>query len=402
MIKTRDSYTEKHKVSARDRAAMMGKSKEGGSRGGGGSVVEGRFDTLRLHPKRSVWVRFNKVSWSYEVYDRETEQVVEISDAFWIEAINHYVGSNGKRFWCSATAHRNKPCYGCSARDLHWSWVNKKREEGVELSEQKREAPISASSRVGIPVTICDPCVGAYAIGEDGKPLGKEGRPYINWTPQQFVKFDKTPFDEGKVKPGMKAWWNIPATVFANVQDLVTRATFYCANCPAGSEATPLLFKRYKCENCDAKYSYDEPIRGNDIEDPDTLHGSFRCSSCKHKGPRIPIPSCPSCKHGKAGEIFDFDWKLIKKELGENVWTFEVKGMRVKTDDPELKVLEAAPLEVAKIMGPTPLTWQEGMVPEALRTRAGSRRHIKDQAPEAESYGDTADEKSDNSESLYD
>jgi hypothetical protein len=371
----------------------MGGSRDGKGAGGGqNNMVEGRNDVLKLHPKRSIWVRFCSKTYSYEVYDRDTAQVVDVVDAFWFEAVSHYVASNYRSFWCSAGPHRDKPCFGDSVRDLHYTWLRKEKEKtGVD---PKKEAPISASPRVILALTILDTCLGAHSLDKEGNVKGNQsGVPYINWTPAQIVKFEKLPYDETKTREGMKAYFNIPPTVFDAVTTKAEEVAHYCANCPAGSEAHPLVYRKYKCEECGATHSYDEAIKGNEIEDIEVLVSNFRCTKCRHKGPKVPVPVCTQCNDAKPGTLFDFDFRMKKKAVGENSWTIEWTGMRVKVDNKTFDEMTASPLDIVKICGPSSSRWQEGCVPEPLRMKAGARRHIKEAKEEAEPYGDVETKK---------
>lgn len=397
-MKVRDSYMEKHRLSAADRAAQVGRKSENRGQQGPMNIVEGLFDQLMLNTKRSLWVRWSNVTYTYEIYDSETQQVVEV-EADWLEAIQHFIAANNARIWCSSGAHRNQPCYGCSHRTLHYDWVREQEKGGIKLPDNKRRAPVSAANRIIMPVTVCEKHVKMPALNADGEPrVSQAGNPIFNWVPMPVAKLTEDRLTSevlATAKTGHKVWWNIPQTVLSSYVELKEKAFHYCSNCPAGSDATPLVYKRYKCEECGERYSYDEPLIGISTEDPELITAPFKCKACNHKGPKVPLASCPTCKKGRHGNHLAFDYRLKRKELGENMWTFEVTGVRVRSDVPEYAELAANPLDVKKICGPTPIARQEKIFPERMRAQAGSRRHIKDVKDKTESYTD------DTSDNMY-
>lgn len=378
-------------MTAQERAAQVGRKSENRTGGGGPqNIVEGMYDQFRINEKRSTWVRWSDVTYVYEIYDREASEVVEV-EADFLEVIEHYYQPVNMRHWCSSGAHKDKPCFSCSHRSMHYDWVEKQEAKtpGTRLPDNRRRAPISASSRVILPLTICEKLVRVPVMTKEGSPRlsSRTGNPIFNWTPAPIAKLVKdVEINWEEQKDGMNVWWNLPQTVLPAYIDLKMSARHYCKNCPAGTTATPLVYKKYKCGECSEKFMYDEPMTGISTEDPELLEAPFRCPSCKHKGPKIPIPSCPTCGKGRCGTHLDFDYRLKKKELGDRMWTFEVTGMRVREDNPRYAELAAKPLDIKTICGPTPLARQEKLMPEQMRAQAGSRRHIKEKEDSTESY----------------
>lgn len=351
-------------------------------------VVTGMWDSW--YPNKEIalwWAICPDQQWTFEQWDRDSGEVELIEGEFYLGYVNHRVVQGKKiigNFNCSASAHRDKPCWGCAVRNAFYDRKRKVKEDtGVE---PQGEPPISGMAQYAISGVLLE-TVAKVKLMENGKPrLNKQGQPIMRELPVRTLD----PLEAKRLKKEGATTFGSSRHYSLGIRHLKTLASFdldmrnHCKNC-----ASLLTVSEWACPECATTQTLldedDQPRSGGTLTE--ARKGRFSCTACgytgygsnEHEGtdpekaPFEPIVAC-QCGEPEQGALLDFALCLISEKVDETSNILKYTGVRplsfyLKNTDKYPGVAEklATPLNLKEIFEPTPLGLQRFKVPEGLR-----------------------------------
>lgn len=359
-------------TSARSFGDQAKRALQAAQRGGGNfKPVEGQYASFYPRKEKALWFALCPTqSWTWEIYDREAGEVVKRDDQLFYAYVSHRVASNSRSFQCSAGAHKDKPCWGCSVRNNFYEQKRLKEEAtGVDM---KGEAPINAMVQYGIAGVLLENIAKVQAVDGNGKPrMSKGGQPIIKEVPTPLLPIEeaKRLKAAGATTFGQSVHYSTGITHFNAITGFDDELKNHCANCGDMLTAVEMV-----CGECGTTQSFtdenDEVVTLQGQSMAEARKADLSCSECGYHGEMTPVIQC-ACDNPTEGKLLDFAIRLISRKVGEKQTVLEyVDAKPVKffvEKHPHIAEMLANPLKLNEIFAPTPLGGQQYMVPENLR-----------------------------------
>lgn len=386
-----------NQASFRPRNGYGGFSREQAARhkssngGGGGPRTVGLYDSY--YPKmQRHWISLCPTQvWASEFYDRQAKEVVQLQ-AEYLAYMMHRTKT--VRFICSSTAHKNKPCYGCSERERFFRRRNELKEELGYVPPEFENAPLMAMQQFAISLTILEE-MGEYPkLDAQGEPVkSKRGQVIHDWVTthsMRTVRLGGKPIQPRAKSFGHRFHWSFGPDHLGALIAENEMLSSYCAHCAGPLTAT---FGQCRSQTHDGE-SFDP--EGNPIledcgtilvDEPvphDRLHEvmqeMYDCPTCGETDKLDFGWSCENCGiETKPGSIFDFELQI--GATGEGDHTPKVYNFRPRQDYSHIEGYQElifTPLDLKAICAPEKLEWQLNKLPRDRQKTATPDAHIEE------------------------
>lgn len=351
------------------------KSGHGGQGGQGGqrnAAPVGKWDYLIL-TEDPIWVSLcPSQKWKYERYDRDQQQVVEEeTEYFYYE--EHYVAATRKKFSCSAGAHMDQECFGCSERARFYEARRKIQDETGTIPEGMKNAPISKLGRFVLSVTVLEE-LGDFPKKDKttGLPVkSKRGTAIFTQIPMRFAKRLR-PNETPKAKYfGKKYHYTFgPDYLDALAAEHAVLET-KCANCTEDLTAIMAL-----CPECGQAHDTEwDVLPAEELIEDKKLERE--CTHCGHVGTSVYEYHC-ACGSPAEGGLFAFELQI--SATAEDNRIPKIHRVRARQDYSHIQGAEDlifVPLDLPAIFAPEPLQYQARNLDERRRQQATNDAHIK-------------------------
>lgn len=341
---------------------------------------EGQFDRLVLNDI-PIWMRLAPEQlYKQMIYNRAKKEVEEV-ERQWYEFLQHFVPSRQQPFICSAGANHDQPCRGCSVRALYYKHISEQEQNtGVRNEEARKSAPIQASPRFGMAVTVLEKIFSLPAM-KNGKPrTSKNGDVIMNKVPAPHSGVDRTQWASTKGEQGHNYHWSFSGTHLAQLGDIDATLWNYCASC-----RSELMATQFVCAEC-GEVVYEDT---NGVVGPDlgaVRKSPMRCPHCQHEGTTYPLISCTGCDKPAEGSLFAFDLQLRAVPIGDKKTDLKLENFRLPdytklfgSNADRITELVYNPLDIVAIFAPDSLESQGGKLPDTLKAM-GAEGHLKEKS----------------------
>jgi hypothetical protein len=364
-----------------------GGGQSGQGQGGQGrrrGIVEGRYE--RWQPgELALWVHLPEQSYTYEVYDRDEKAVILQENWPYLEYVDHFVppGNSspqfprGMGFVCSCGARRDKPCYGCKRRVMHFAHLDEVEETtGVRPQEW---APIGKSNRFALSAVVMEKILQIPKVHASGKDKGKvkktrKGQTIYDYVPLPVAGMDNEEIAKLSMKFGHRAHWSFGQQHLGQLLDFDEKLRNNCANC-----ASALICLGFICPECETPQPLPELVSGEDLYQ--ARNAPRKCSACgyRYNGPEdgdaenqqwVADLDCADCGTPREGKLLGcFDLRLKAKKAGgeKKAAILDIVSIRVTNhDDEEIAKLVQNPLKLLDIFEPSTLDDQKRIISKEL------------------------------------
>lgn len=329
--------------------------------------VEGMYDSFYARDKALWFAICPDQKWQTEVYDREEQTVVQIPDSFYMVNVEHRVNANSRRFTCSATAHKTKPCWGCGVRDHFYT----KRRETEETTGVKpaNESPISAMTQYAIAGVVLETFAKVQKFDKEGRPAMNRDKtkkitndvplPLMEPMAQQKAKKD------GVTTFGKSVHWNMGITQLNAFISFDEELRNVCRNC-----CGDLYAEQMSCPECAESFAISEEgaIAGIDLQE--MRKAKYQCTACQYTGEMVPLVQC-ACENPEEGRIVDFALRVKTEKIGDKQSVLkyvEVKRLAEFIEKyPVVEGMLNKPLELDKIYAASNIEFQKTLIPDNMR-----------------------------------
>lgn len=377
---------------------------QGGSGGGGGSfgaVVVGRYDSW--YPTSSpVWVSLcPSQAWDYELYNKENREVEKAHTAYFAFE-QHTVGATKRRFQCSAGAHLDSKCYGCSERAKHYKRVREIEDATGSIPTDMQWAPVSKMRQFALSMTILE------EMGEFPKLDRKTGEPVMSRRGKAITEFIpmRNAARMGRKAPprakvfGKRYHWNFGTKALASLGAENSILETKCATCANDLVATMAFCQNPDCGDVHPVWMENYPSGMTSellLEDKDA---PYDCPSCGHTGELGYVYDC-TCGNPVPGDLFKFELYLGSVSAEDH--SPKVFKVRPRQDYSKIEghnTLINEPLELDKIYAPDKLPDQVGLFDASRKKLLTDDAHLRRDDDRQESFGVTPDDASDEASEL--
>ncbi len=373
--------------------------------------ITGKFDNWypEEHP---TWVSIcPNQQWTYEFYNKSEREVVTLTTEY-LQVKEHYVGFNKRRFNCSAGAHKDKECYGCSERKAFYNRRDEMQNSGIPIDDSEMP-PISEYSKYALSITLLE------MVGEYTKLDAATGQPKKSGKGKTYTHFMAARVGTRlKLKPkatffGKRFHWSFSHEQLTALAAINDQLSTHCANCAEG--LTAVLACCSQCAEPLEEWMYANVPKnelgqnltdenGND-QDPFVAHEhlledkavAYTCGACGFKGiddedkvvPPLYTYICP-CSDPVEGNLLSFELHLGSVKLSGNKNVPTLAGFRVRQARPQLEGAEElifVPLDLAAIYAPDKLSEQLKLINPNRRTLATPNAHLEEHEQQ-ESHGE--------------
>lgn len=347
---------------------------------------DGLYDRLKLGDK-PIWIRISPEQlYTQEVYDRQEKKVIEVTNP-WYESVTHFVPSRKRSMICSAGAHRDQPCRGCSIRTDFYNRVRAQEQSTqVRDKDKRKDPPVQAATRYTMAVTVIEKVLALPQMA-NGKPkTNRDGATIMNNVPAPLSGLN---IMKQKEQPGVFGYnfhWGFGSHHLAQLADIDQSLWNVCASC-----ASDLMATEFHCTECQTVvYVDDNGAVGSDLR---TIRESvLKCSHCQHEGYAQPLISCTGCASPAEGSLLTFDLQLRAVPLDDNKSDIKMEKYRlpdyVSMFDGETaeRVTELVynPLDILAICAPDSVDRQAFSLPDELKAISPSL-HLKEKT--SQPYG---------------
>lgn len=289
----------------------------------------------------------------------------------WYEYQSHYIPSKKRSLICSCGPHRDKPCWSCVRRHVHYETerakrAERERETGVREKKAMDKPPIDAYPQMAFGITIMENIFAVPLLNSDGTPrTAKNGTPILKYVPESLMGRNTSKIKLQHVGFGRRAHLSVSRRGLNQIIQLDdVFCARHCANC-----AHPMKARRMTCPECEESIKLDEPLEGTDLEEAMTDNG-WTCGKCDYTGSFVPKFSCEHCGNPERGWLTNFDVKLrsVKSSDEDKSSTLQIVGVRMpKTDDPEVLKMVSNSLDLPAIFAPSPLDEQVRLLGDLIK-----------------------------------
>lgn len=357
------------------------------------TFVDGQYANFYPREDKSLWVAIcPDQTWDYEIYDRETEEVVMQREQYHFHYVKHYIPRSKQNFTCSAGARRDKPCYGCAVRNRFYD--RKRADDERKGVKTKGEAPISAMSQFATAVVLLEQIAKVPALDNNKKQrMTKDNKPIMRDVPLALMdlKEREKAKKSGDLSFGLRQHWSLGTSNLQELLNFDEELKNNCANCAASLKCVDFACPEC-CDTVRVANDEDNPLMEQDLTE--MRQELFDCA-CGYKGPFVPVLIC-DCGEPEQGCLTAFAFRIKTVTTSENKKKLEIVGLKplskVIAEHPAVEEMLSKPLELDKIFSPTPLTVQTKRIPEELTENLSPAPRSKkkgssseDDAP-AESY----------------
>ncbi len=348
---------------------------------------DGLFDRLKLGEK-PIWLRISPEQlYTQEIYDRQEKKVVEVTNP-WFEHVTHFVPSRERSMICSAGAHRDQPCRGCSIRTDFYNRIRAQEQATQVKDEKKRKSPpVQAATRYGMAVTVIEKIFSLPQMGKGGKPkTNRDGQTIMTNVPAPLSGLPLLKQKEMEGTFGYNFHWGFGTQHLAQLADIDQSLWNICGNC-----ANDLMATEFHCVECQAVvYSDENGVVGSDLRA--VRENGMKCGNCGFEGFTQPLISCTGCTDAKEGSLLSFDLQIRLVPVDEKNTDIKMEKYRVPDyvgmfDGPtaeRITELVYCPLDIPAICAPDSVDRQAFALPEELKAISPSL-HLKEKT--SQPYG---------------
>lgn len=353
------------------RAPSSTQPRTGGGAPGGGQrskFPEGMFEHFYAGPI-PIWINISpNQSFTQEVYDRATKEVIETTTTWW-ESTKHYcafnVGAYGpdkkplpKDFRCSSGAYKACPCWGCVLIQQHWDKMNAIEEKtGVRPGTKP---PVGRIPQYAFGITIMENMYSIPMLDGNGKiRKDKKGRVLFRHTPAPRAEEEQeaATLMRCTVTKGHRAHWELGSQELGYLLEQDNNMRKYCGNCASDMYCSTMI-----CPGCETPHNLKSRVSKTDLDLE--VQKTRTCSLCGEKGSFVPVYECDDCGVPVEGALTAFDIRVRRIQSGTN-YILEIVGIRVpgvpdstQEDFDRIRGMIQNPLKVNEIYAPTDLPRQ--------------------------------------------
>lgn len=356
------------------------------NRGGRMQIIPGRYNNFYPREDKALWVALCPTqSWTYDMYNRESQQVETFTDQFWYGFTEHYIASTKRRFNCSGGALKDKPCWGCGVIDNFWT---KAREQEHETGVKTDKKPgISRIPQFMMSIVLLEEITKVQATDNQGVvKKDRGGKPIVNDVPLVILdlKAQKAARASGNTTFGLSMHWTNGIDSINQLTAIDRELINVCANCAGDLKCTYMA-----CPECtngiQVAENEDEPLQGEDLLQ--AREAAYECD-CGYTGLLVPSTEC-ECGHPEDGHLISFALRVKVEKSSEKkriLKIVEVKPLQHYVEKyPVVEKMLMEPLDIKGICAPTNLEYQLKLIPENVRGDGVSPLPKQKEAP-AQSY----------------
>lgn len=361
----------------------------GGGGSGGGGIVVGRYDSW--YPTTSaVWVSLCPTqAWDYELYNKETREV-EKQHTMYFGFEQHTVGATKRRFQCSAGAHLNGKCYGCSERAKHYKRVREIEEATGSIPTELQWAPVSKMRQFALSLTILEELGEYHKLDKHGQPVNtRKGKPIYEYIPlRNAAKLGRKAPPRAKIF-GKRYHWSFGTKALTALGAENSILETKCASC-----ANDLVATMAFCQGCGEVHpTWMENYPGGMtsevlLEDKDA---PYDCPSCGHTDVLSYVYDC-TCGNPVPGDLFKFELYLGSVSADDH--SPKIFKVRPRQDYSKIdghNALINEPLELDKIYAPDKLADQVNLFDPSRKKLLTDDAHLRPDDGPQESFGAPGD-----------